>query len=91
MRQVRSYLNGLEPPECHLGYPIQQLKDRLPDADFEDLNKWMSGQTGAICEGRRYDHETREYEPDECANEPHGFVWYTHDIERWKRGLPVID
>ena len=30
-------------------------------------------------------------EPTECADHPHGFITYTHDVIRYLMGLPVID
>jgi hypothetical protein len=44
-----------------------------------------------LCEGRRYNHETKEYEPDDCAANPHGTVIYYHDVARFLRAGPIID
>lgn len=79
----------LQPPECEYGYTRGQLKiilgSRLPDFD-----KWMNGQTGAICEGRSYDHETSKYVIS-CGGVAHGMVVYSSDLQRFLTGKPVID
>lgn len=78
----------IEKAECQLGYTREQLKrifgDRLPD-----FNSWMIGQTGALCNGARYNYETKKEEPSGCG--PHGYVVYSWDVERYLQGRPVID
>lgn len=59
-------------PKCPYGYPLSQLRDELGDALFVKLDSWMTGQTGAICDGS-----------SESCGERHGFVYFTWDVERW--------
>jgi hypothetical protein len=75
-------------PECQLGYPESQLKEILGDR-LEDFNLWMRGQTIAGCDGRRYDHDKKEYQPTGCG--PHGYVIYSWDLERYLAGGFPID
>lgn len=75
-------------PICKLGYPEEQLREILGD-QYDDFQKWMIGQTMAICEGRSFHHDTRKYEANGCG--PHGLVVYRWDLERFMKGLPVID
>lgn len=82
---------GLGEPECPLGYPVTQLENTLGMQEMYALHWWMRGQTAAICEGRRYSHADKRYEPDACAGHPHGVVYYRWDVERWARMDPVID
>jgi len=74
---------ALLPPSCSLGYTESDLDavlgDRLPE-----FRRWFRGQTGVICEGRRYDHQAKEYRETGCG--PHGFVVYAHDLERFLSG-----
>lgn len=85
--------------ESGRGAVKQSCPQGLTDADLDNLlgsrrnkfNKWMIGQTMSICDGRRYNHELKMYEPTECADSPHGVVAYSWDVERFLAGLPVID
>lgn len=78
-------------PECPLGYPHTQLESWLGTERHAELNKWLSGQTQAICEGRSYNHEKKIYEPNECVDHPHGYVAYRWDVADWWAGKPVQD
>lgn len=71
---------------CPIGYTVQDVAALEPG-----LGRWMVGQTLTTCDGRRYNHETKEYEPTECAEHPHGVILFPWDVERYIRGLPVID
>lgn len=84
-------LEVIGPPECPNGYPLVQLERELGLQAFRRLMLWMDGQTMMICEGRAYNHETREYAPDACADFPHGTVVYSWDVERWLAAEPIID
>lgn len=79
----------LPPPDCTLGYPVVQLQRVLDEQQMRRLELWMRGQTGAICDGRRYDHLAREYAPTGCG--PHGMVIYVSDVRRWAAGQPIVD
>lgn len=76
-------------PECEYGYTRSQLKlimgCRITAFDF-----WMNGQTGVICEGRKWNYETHEYE-EACHGIAHGMVVYKSDVQRFLAGKPVID
>lgn len=50
----------------------------------------MNGQTMMLCDGRRYNHDAREYEVA-CGGVAHGVVVYPWDVERFLAGLPVVD
>jgi hypothetical protein len=76
---------------CPLGYPREQLETWLGSQAYRRLCLWMLGQTLAICEGRRYDSESGEYQPDGCAEHPHGPVVYRWDVARWLQAGPIID
>ncbi len=79
---------NLPPAACELGYTVAQLESILGDR-LGAFNHWMRGQTGGVCEGRRYDHEKKAYEPTGCG--PHGFTVYGHDLRRFLARLPIID
>lgn len=76
----------IEKPECELGYTDDQLRrifgDRLPE-----IYKWMAGQTVSVCDGRRYNYATSEYEPTDCG--PHGSIVYASDVQHFltRRGV----
>lgn len=75
-------------PECKLGYPSRQVEEIMGDR-LSTFNRWMSGQTRAICDGRNYNHDIKAYEPSGCG--PHGPVTYSWDVQRFLAGLPIID
>ena len=76
-------------PSCELGYTEEDLSTILTDPEKEDFYRWMRGQTLALCDGRRYNHERREYEETGCG--PHGMAYYESDVQRFILGLPIID
>lgn len=84
-------MTTLPPSICPLGYPWSQLEEIFDAQELARLRLWMYGQTGAICEGQRWDPLGRKYEPDACSPHPHGMVVYGSDIRRWMEALPVID
>lgn len=75
---------------CPHGFTREDL-ERILGSQIEEFWQWMTGQTCSICDGRRYDHDEQVYKATECAGNPHGVVVYGHDLERFLRGLPVID
>lgn len=80
----------LPPPKCRLGYPREQVAEILGDRAAE-FHRYMTGQTVGVCEGRLYNHETSEYQPTECADNPHGVVVYGVDIKAFLEGRPPLD
>lgn len=70
----------LPPPECGLGYPSGQL-DVILGGDRPTFDKWMNGQTMAICDGRKYNYGTHQYDDDGCG--PHGVVVYSWDVKKF--------
>lgn len=78
------------PPRCEMGYPEDQLRELLHTHEYDRLMQFMYGQTVGVCEGRKYNHETKEYEVA-CNGVSHGVVVYSHDLERFIAGLPVVD
>lgn len=75
-------------PDCDRGYSFDLLKETLGAARFSELMDWMHGQTMMLCDGRRYDHDAREYYETHPA---HGPVVYTWDVERWLKGGQILD
>lgn len=75
-------LKDLPPPECPGGYTRAQITEIFGD-DEDRFWAWFTGQTGSICDGRRYDHEKQAYEPTECAGAPHGPVVYPWDMREY--------
>lgn len=73
---------------CPHGLTRRDVKTVM-GARLDEFDKWMNGQTMMICDGRKFNHDTREYEPD-CP-EPHGVVAYRWDVERFLAGRSVID
>ena len=73
-----------EPPECELGYTQQQI-NHIFGVLAPTFYQWMSGQTGSICEGRKYDHAEQAYQPTGCG--PHGCIVYAYDVERFVEKL----
>lgn len=76
-------------PECNWGYTTSQLEEILGDR-FEEFGKFMVGQTMTLCEGRKYNHETKEYE-ESCGGVAHGGVVYPWDLDNFLRGGPILD
>lgn len=78
----------LPKPDCEYGYTDTQLDDILGDRRPE-FNRWMRGQTVAVCDGRRWIPETRVYVASGCG--PHGAATYGSDLRRFLAGGPVLD
>lgn len=76
-------------PECKYGYPHSQLEREMNVLQLKSFLKWMVGQTFSSCEGKEYDHDKKEYVPSGCG--PHGYVYYTSDVNRFLAGKEVID
>lgn len=74
-----------------MGFPESQLLRILDEDGLANFKRWMVGQTVSICDGRAYNHDTKEYEPTQCAPNPHGVVYYLHDLERFLKHLPIVD
>lgn len=79
----------LNAPKCKYGYPQSQLQEEMTFKQYMDFMNWMRGQTFTSCDGFVYDYELRKNVPSDCG--PHGYVYYSEDVERFLRGLPVID
>lgn len=82
-------VENLPKPQCRMGYTNEQIQEILGDR-LEEFNSWMIGQTWSICNGRAYNHETRQYEVA-CDGVSHGDIIYRDDVERFLKGLPIID
>lgn len=74
--------------ECELGYPKKQLEEILGPR-LDEFNNYMVGQTGAICQGKRYNFNTHKHEPTGCG--PHGIVLYKCDLLTFLEGRPTLD
>lgn len=70
-------------PDCPSGYSWDLIEEILDEVTLKEFHRWMNGQTMTICEGRRYNHELRKYERDECEYNPHGAVVYSYDLHRF--------
>lgn len=79
----------LPAPACKLGYPRSQLASVFSAQQLARLDAWMVGQTMGVCDGRSYNHDTREYEATGCG--PHGPCVYAHDVRGFITGAPVLD
>src|SRR5579859_6056552 len=101
-RAVAEWLLGREPGPilvlehgggliCPLGLTERQVRTLLgSEARWVAFEFWMRGQMFAVCDG--YDHdESWTYQPSPCAGHPHGVVYYRQDVDRFMRGLAVID
>jgi hypothetical protein len=55
-----------------------------------DFNRWMTGQTVGVCDGRSYNHATREYEIA-CGGIEHGMVTYGVDLQCFLGGGRPLD
>ena len=75
--------------QCEMGYTRAQLGIILGN-ELETFDSWMRGQTMAICEGKQYNHDTKEFE-EMCHGVMHGPVVYSDDLSRYLAGLPIID
>jgi hypothetical protein len=82
--------DNLPDAECRFGYPVAQLTKLFSNQKMDHLHYWMRGQTMTLCEGRRYNHNTGEYEVS-CEGVSHGVVIYRHDLIRFLEGGPILD
>lgn len=80
--------HSLPIPACRLGYTTDQVRE-IVGTRMHEFEDWFHGQTGAICEGREFNHETRLYEPSNCG--PHGLIIYPWDVEQFLRGGHPLD
>lgn len=74
--------------DCYRGYSFDLLEETLGEERFTELMHWMRGQTMALCDGQRYDHDTKQYYKTGVA---HGPVVYSHDLFRFLGGGPILD
>lgn len=63
-------------PDCYLGFSAAKLYEALGEEKYDDLVKWMRGQTMALCEGGK--NPGCHHDPD--------VVLYTHDVVRYLAG-----
>lgn len=78
-------------PSCPWGYTYEDLQRIFTtDVELNRFSKWMHGQTMMLCDGRRYDDQIRLMLPIP-GHPAHGTIVYTWDVERYLRGLPIID
>ncbi len=82
-------------PSCPHGYTEGDLARLFPSEERRaEFYRWMNGQTFAMCDGRVFDPQIMLTVPDAgpCHNSGgHGWVYYTWDVDRFIRGLPIID
>lgn len=78
-------LNNLHKPSCKYGYTRNDLVEMgIYTVEFLE---WMRGKTYAICEGREFSYEKDEYVNTICAENPHGEVYYSYDVEKYIRHI----
>lgn len=70
-------------PACPGGYPEYQLEEIFDEETMARFTKWMYGQTMMLCDGRSYNHSTKQYEDNECTGNAHGGVAYKYDVHRF--------
>jgi hypothetical protein len=79
-------------PTCPLGYIDDDINEIFPVLEEKArFYRWMDGQTVAICAGERYDYDNRTMVPDECVDNPHGYIYYTWDVKAFLDGRPPLD
>lgn len=79
---------SLPEPECESGYTERQVREIVGDDWLEEFYYRTRYETKTLCEGRRYNHDTREYEPS-CG--PHGVVVHEVDVVAFLLGRPPLD
>lgn len=83
-------MTELPEPACTSGYSLPQVYEIMGDREPE-FRKWMNGQTMSLCDGRRYNRKTKEYESSECADTPHGVVIYSCDVRQFLADREPLD
>lgn len=73
---------------CRYGFTENDL-DQLLGARRPEFDRWMRGQTQAICDGRTFDYGANSYVPSGCG--PHGVISYGSDVRRFLSGGPIVD
>lgn len=76
-------------PECEWGYTENQVR-KLTGDRYQEFLEWMNGQTRSLCDGRQFNHKLSRYE-QACNGVAHGSITYPWDVERFLKGLPIID
>ncbi len=82
----------LPDPACRHGFTDEQLAEIIGPWDSPERDKferWMAGQTGLLCDGWRYTHESREHVRG--CEQAHGRITFTWDVEAYLRGHPPLD
>ena len=77
-------------PSCPLGYTQSDIRALLGDGEGLFMT-WMNGQTFALCHGYYYDHDLEINLHSACAENPHGPVYYTWDVQRFINGRKIVD
>lgn len=80
-------LSELPPADCCLGYTNEQIDHLFGTAGAvrHNLNQFLEGSTGGVCDGRRWNPEMHEYEDTLCG--PHGCTTYGTDLRRFLAGF----
>ena len=81
----------LPTPECPYGFPDKQLRKIFTREQYQNFFSWMRGQTFTDCDGWKYDPSTKSMEHTECFDDPHGYVFYTHDVAKYAKGSGILD
>ena len=67
-------------PVCKLGFTREQV-EQLVAEDIGEFDRWIFGQTFAICEGPVWDFERQV--PVPSCGVAHGTVYYSADVIRF--------
>jgi hypothetical protein len=77
---------------CPSGHTKRDLEIIFPNGDdLADFYTWMNGQTMTLCDGRKYNHDAKEYQISACGDEPHGVVVFSSDFEDYLAGFDPAD
>lgn len=66
-------------PACKYGYTNKQVTKIIGTKNLGVFNRYMTGKTMAVCDGKVYNPETNQYEASNCG--PHGLITYSCDVE----------
>ena len=80
---------NLPAPACECGFTRDQVEAIMGER-IAVFDKWMYGQTMTLCEGKKYDHDKKEYQ-EACSGVAHGPVVYDHDLRGFLARRPITD
>lgn len=81
---------NLPAPECVGGYTNRQIEEIVGTARLDQFWHWMRGQTMMLCEGKKYNHDTKQYE-EACGGVAHGGIVYACDLRGFLSHGIILD